>query len=81
MKCIFEDKYKDEGKWNYPFGQRFIMEELDDCGAMGASVIEVYRRDKQERCWRYCGGTPWELHVIKAARFVASTARQGGFIS
>jgi rhamnogalacturonyl hydrolase YesR len=25
------------------------MEELDDCGAMGASVIEVYRRDQQER--------------------------------
>jgi rhamnogalacturonyl hydrolase YesR len=45
----FEKKYNGEGKWNYPFGQRFIMEELDDCGAMGASVIEVHRRDQQER--------------------------------
>jgi rhamnogalacturonyl hydrolase YesR len=45
----FESKYKGEGKWNYPFGQRFITEELDDCGAMGASVIEVYRREQQER--------------------------------
>jgi rhamnogalacturonyl hydrolase YesR len=45
----FKAKYKDEGKWNYPFGQLFIMEELDDCGAMGASVIEVYRNDKQKR--------------------------------
>jgi rhamnogalacturonyl hydrolase YesR len=49
----FEDKYKGEGKWNYPFGQRFIMEELDDCGAMGASVIEVYRQDPQDRYRAY----------------------------
>lgn len=49
----FESKYKDESKWNYPFGQRFIMEELDDCGAMGASVIEVHRRDQQERYRAY----------------------------
>ncbi len=38
----FETKHIDENKWNYPFGQLFIMEELDDCGAMGASVIEAY---------------------------------------
>jgi rhamnogalacturonyl hydrolase YesR len=49
----FEERYKGEGKWNYPFGQRFIMEELDDCGAMGASVIEVYRRDRQDRYRAY----------------------------
>ncbi len=49
----FEQKYNGEGKWNYPFGQRFIMEELDDCGAMGASVIEVYHRDQQERYRAY----------------------------
>jgi unsaturated rhamnogalacturonyl hydrolase len=28
----------------YPFGQLWTMEELDDCGAMGASVIEVYQK-------------------------------------
>jgi unsaturated rhamnogalacturonyl hydrolase len=49
----FEERYKGEGKWNYPFGQRFIMEELDDCGAMGASVIEVQRRDPQDRYRSY----------------------------
>ena len=49
----FEARYKGEGKWNYPFGQRFIMEELDDCGAMGASVIEVHQRDPQDR-YRSC---------------------------
>jgi unsaturated rhamnogalacturonyl hydrolase len=50
---FFEQRYKGEGKWNYPFGQRFIMEELDDCGAMGASVIEVYQYDRQERYRNY----------------------------
>ena len=49
----FEKRYKGEGKWNYPFGQRFITEELDDCGAMGAGVIEVYRRDPQQRYREY----------------------------
>lgn len=50
---FFEKKYKGEGKWNYPFGQHFIMEELDDCGAMGASLIEVYRLDPQDRYRMY----------------------------
>jgi unsaturated rhamnogalacturonyl hydrolase len=49
----FEKNYKGEGKWNYPFGQRFILKELDDCGAMGASVIEVYKSDPQERYKNY----------------------------
>lgn len=49
----FEDAYKGQRKWDYPFAQRFIMEELDDCGAMGASVIEVYRSDPQPRYRAY----------------------------
>jgi unsaturated rhamnogalacturonyl hydrolase len=49
----FEANYKGQQKWDYPFAQRFIMEELDDCGAMGASVIEVYRRDPQAQYRSY----------------------------
>jgi unsaturated rhamnogalacturonyl hydrolase len=49
----FRDRYKAEGKWNYPFGQFFILEELDDCGAMGASVIQAYRQNKQDRYRQY----------------------------
>ncbi len=45
----FEKKYNGESKWEYPFGQRITMEDLDDVGAMGASLIDVYRRDRQER--------------------------------
>jgi unsaturated rhamnogalacturonyl hydrolase len=57
----FEDKYKGEGKWNYPFGQFFIMEELDDCGTMGASVIEVYNLDPQKR---------YEEYIDRAAKHI-----------
>jgi len=44
----FKDKYSNEDKWSYPFAQRFIMAELDDYGAMGASLIEVYHLNPQE---------------------------------
>lgn len=43
----------DGRKWEYPFAQRFVMEELDDYGAMGASLVEVYRRDPQSRYRAY----------------------------
>jgi len=50
---FFQQRHRGESKWDYPFGQRFIMEELDDYGAMGASVIEVLARDPDERYRRY----------------------------
>ncbi len=49
----FQKRYKGDRKWNTPFGGFFIMEELDDCGAMGASLIEVYTRDRQPRYREY----------------------------
>lgn len=49
----FEKKHTDENKWGYPFGQFFILEELDDGGAMGASVIEVYKNNQQPRYKEY----------------------------
>jgi len=49
----FKAKYKNEEKWSYPFAQLFIMEELDDFGAMGASLIQMYQYDKQKRYLQY----------------------------
>ena len=49
----FQEKYSGQAKWDYPFGQRFVTEELDDYGAMGSALIEVYARDHQERYKRY----------------------------
>jgi rhamnogalacturonyl hydrolase YesR len=57
----FEDRYRGQGKWEYPFGQKFIMEELDDCGAMGAALIEVYRHDPQER---------YRVYIDRATEFI-----------
>lgn len=58
---FFERQHANQGKWNYPFGQFFMMEELDDCGAMGGATIEVYRRDHQKRYREY---------IDKAADFI-----------
>lgn len=57
----FAKRYRGRGKWEYPFGQRIVMEELDDYGAMGASVIEVYRRVPREE---YRG------YIDRAAAFI-----------
>ncbi len=48
----FEARY-DGRKWEYPFAQRFVMEELDDYGAEGAATLEVYRLDPQPRYRAY----------------------------
>ena len=49
----FEMKYRGEGKWNYPLGEFFTMEELDDCGAMGASLLELNHITPQDRYAAY----------------------------
>jgi rhamnogalacturonyl hydrolase YesR len=41
----FQERFKnDRAHYRWPYGQLWTMKELDDCGAMGASVIEVYNR-------------------------------------
>ncbi len=35
----------DRNHWHWPFGQLWNTKELDDCGAMGAAVINVYTLD------------------------------------
>jgi len=38
----FADRSGKVSKWSSPFGQYFVMEELDDCGSMAASMIDAY---------------------------------------
>jgi rhamnogalacturonyl hydrolase YesR len=57
----FEDRYKNEGKWNYPFGELFIMEELDDYGAVGSSLVTVYQTDPQDR---------YKTYINNAAKYI-----------
>ncbi len=49
----FKNRYNGEDKWSYPFGQLFIMKDLDDYGAMGASVIEVFKNVKKQSYKNY----------------------------
>lgn len=47
----FEQKYNPEKHglhYHFPFGQLWTMSELDDCGAMGASMIDVYQTVKRD---------------------------------
>ena len=46
----FMERFRnDRNHWHWPFGQLWNMKELDDCGAMGAAVIEVYQLDKKQQ--------------------------------
>jgi len=73
---FFQKRYKGENKWAYPFGQHFVLEELDDCGAMGASVIEVYRNDPQERYKEYIDQAAHHI-LTKQARLEDGTLVRG----
>lgn len=63
---FFESKYKNESKWSYPLGQFFICEELDDCGAMGASLIEIYKTDNQQRYKQYIDKATNHIQIKQA---------------
>jgi unsaturated rhamnogalacturonyl hydrolase len=46
----FQERYKEEYGPHYlfPFGQLWTMSELDDCGAIGASMMDVYKTIKRD---------------------------------
>jgi len=57
----FRERAEQVNKWQAPFGQFFKREELDDCGAMGASIVDAYFHRKNEDYLSY---------LDEAARFV-----------
>lgn len=62
----FRNKFKDQDRWNYPFGQFLRMQELDDCGAMGGSLIEVYNSDPQQRYREYIDRAAGHIQSVQA---------------
>jgi rhamnogalacturonyl hydrolase YesR len=44
---------KDANRWHHPFGLFITTNELDDCGAMGGGLIEVYKEDKRKEYKKY----------------------------
>lgn len=50
----FKNTFRNDRKhWHWPFGQLWNFKELDDCGAMGAAVINVYELDKKPEYKKY----------------------------
>jgi len=43
LKSIYDGK----NQWHFPVAQGINLTQLDDCGAMGASLIELYETDKR----------------------------------
>ncbi|UCH13729.1 MAG: glycoside hydrolase family 88 protein [Bacteroidales bacterium] len=51
---FFQKRFKkDRPHYYYPFGQLWTMSELDDCGAMGASMIDVYQKVRKKEYKEY----------------------------
>ena len=59
----FERTYDGSPRWVYPFAQLFRMQDLDDCGAMGACLLEVYQNDPQPRYRKYIEETA--RHILR----------------
>lgn len=53
----------DRRHWHWPFGQLWNFRELDDCGAMGAAVANVYPLDKKQEYLTYLENAA--NHILK----------------
>lgn len=59
----FRNTFRNDRKhWHWPFGQLWNFKELDDCGAMGAAVINVYQLNKKNEYREYINNA--ERHIM-----------------
>lgn len=62
--AYFKKTFRNDRKhWHWPFGQLWNFKELDDCGAMGAAVVNVYHFDKKKEYKTYIENAA--NHVMK----------------
>jgi len=55
---FFQKRFQnDRPHYRFPFGELWTMKELDDCGAMGASMIGVYQNVKRDDYKTYIENT------------------------
>jgi rhamnogalacturonyl hydrolase YesR len=63
---FFQKRFKnDRPHYRWPYGQLWTMKELDDCGAMGASVIEVYNLVRRDDYREYIDKTARHIMEIQ----------------
>ena len=53
----FEPLVTEENHWILPFSSKFTINYLDDCGAMAASIIDVYKINKKDEYMDYINKT------------------------
>lgn len=78
---VFEQRFKHDVKhYTYPYGEFFTMDELDDFGAISASIIEVYAKDPKPEYRAYvekaANHLVKERPRMKDGTFVRSFPRQ-----
>jgi len=58
----FKDRFRyDRKHWHWPFGQLWNFKELDDCGAMGAAVTNVYELDPRPEYKAYIDSASYHI--------------------
>ena len=63
---FFQKRFKDDQPYYYyPFGQLWAMKELDDCGAMGASIIDAYDKIKKNSYKEYIENTATHISSVQ----------------
>ncbi len=63
---FFQKRFKgDRPHYYFPLGQLWTMSELDDCGAMGASMIEVYAKVKRPDYREYIENTAKHITSVQ----------------
>ncbi len=63
---FFQKRFKnDRLHYYYPFGQLWTMSELDDCGAMGASMIDVYQKVRKSVYKEYIENTAHHITEVQ----------------
>jgi unsaturated rhamnogalacturonyl hydrolase len=61
---FFQERFKnDRPHYRWPYGQLWAMRELDDCGAMGAGVIEAYLQVRRKDFRDYIDKTA--IHIME----------------
>jgi rhamnogalacturonyl hydrolase YesR len=59
LKAVYDGK----NQWGFPMAQAIRLTELDDCGAMGASLIELYMADQKPAYKAYIDAAT--AHIMK----------------
>jgi unsaturated rhamnogalacturonyl hydrolase len=63
---FFQKRFKnDRPHYYYPFGQLWTMRELDDCGAMAASMIDVYQKVRRNAYKEYIENTARHITEVQ----------------